>query len=330
MSKFSSTRLQGFEDIIPIEQNEGPNPVAKIDYSNEYKILMDTFRGILHVGEKSRRVYNLTCNILDHNPANYTVWHYRRDVIRDMMNNYVLNKIVGKNIIDEELIFMDKFSNENPKNYQIWYHRRALIEIMNSYEKYQNNDSIKFIIKNELDFCEKVCDIDNKNYHAWAHRQWILKTYNYWDGEIQYVNKMLINDYRNNSAWNQRWFVIHNSNNNNVPMNETLTNELNFTFKSIETIKFNESSWNYLRGLANKYPEIQNNIKEFCSILINDTEYNNHFAVALYADFKEKDNTKESLEESEQLYLHLSIIDPIRKKSWLRKIENIKQKCSNL
>ena len=327
MSTF--TALKGFEDVTPIEQDEGPSPVAKIDYSNEFRILMDTFRGILHIGEKSRRVYNLTGNILDHNPANYTVWHYRRDVIREIMNNYIINKMVGRSIIDEELIFMDKFSNENPKNYQIWHHRRALIEIMNNYEKYQDTDNVNLIIKNELDFCEKVCDIDSKNYHAWAHRQWILKTYNYWDGEIQYVDKMLTNDYRNNSAWNQRWFVIHNSN-SNIPFNEILENELKFTFNSIQTIKFNESSWNYLRGLANKYPEIKNYIKEFCSTLINDTEYNNHFAIALYADFKEQDNTKESLEESEQLYLHLSVIDPIRKKSWIRKVENVKQKCSLL
>jgi protein farnesyltransferase/geranylgeranyltransferase type-1 subunit alpha len=343
MSAFIN-KLKGYEDIIPIEQDEGPNPVARIDYNAEYVILMNTFRGILSIGEKTIRVYYLTERILEHNPANYTVWHYRRDIIRSLMNDYITNQQQQQqlsdiqqqqqqqqqqskdNIIEEEIIFMDKFSTENPKNYQIWYHRRALVEIMITYDMYNNNDSIKFIINKELDFCELVCDTDNKNYHSWAHRQWILKTFNYWDNEIQYINKMIINDSRNNSAWNQRWFVIHNNDiNDNI-----IRNELIYTINSINNIKLNESSWNYLRGLANHHHIIKNDIKEYCNKLVNDTDYNNHFAVALLAALREEDNSKESLEELEQFYHHLAAIDPIRKKVWNKKVEHIRQRLANL
>ena len=36
--------------------------------------LMDLFRGVMRVGDKSSRVLNLTEAILDINAANYTVW----------------------------------------------------------------------------------------------------------------------------------------------------------------------------------------------------------------------------------------------------------------
>lgn len=324
MSEFKN-RLEGFEDIIPIQQDEGPNPVARIDYSSEYVALMNTFRGIVSIGERSRRVYNLIERILDHNAANYTLWHYRRDIIRFLMDEYV-NKtsILSTTNIIEEIIFMDKFSYDNPKNYQIWYHRRALVEIMLSYNIYNNPESIPTIASKELQFCTIVCDTDNKNYHAWSHRQWILKLFNYWDGEIQYIERMLITDCRNNSAWNQRWFVIHNSNVNNEVSHEALLSELKYTTESIRSVKFNESSWNYLRGLANKHDIIKNDITAFCTNLVNDTDFNNHFAIALLADLKEQQKTIESLQESEQLYIHLSVIDPIRKKVWNKRAEQIR------
>ena len=49
---------------------------------------------------------------------------------------------------------------------------------------------------------------DSKNYHAWAHRQWILEEFNLWEGELEFIDHMLLNDLRNNSAWNQRHFVL--------------------------------------------------------------------------------------------------------------------------
>ena len=35
-----------------------------------------------------------------------------------------------------------------------------------------------------------------------------MQTFDLWDGELDYVEKLLQEDHRNNSAWNQRYFVI--------------------------------------------------------------------------------------------------------------------------
>ena len=52
---------------------------------------------------------------------------------------------------------------------------------------------------------------DAKNYHAWGHRQWVLRTFGGWEDELAYVEELLQEDLRNNSAWNQRFYVLQNT-----------------------------------------------------------------------------------------------------------------------
>ena len=42
-------------------------------------------------------------------------------------------------------------------------------------------------------------------------RQWVLLEFALWDGELEYVSRLITEDVRNNSAWNQRYFVITNT-----------------------------------------------------------------------------------------------------------------------
>jgi hypothetical protein len=51
-------------------------------------------------------------------------------------------------------------------------------------------------------------DDDSKNYHAWAHRQVVVACGAAWQQEQLYVQRLLAEDVRNNSAWNQRFFVL--------------------------------------------------------------------------------------------------------------------------
>ena len=45
----------------------------------------------------------------------------------------------------------------------------------------------------------------------YEYRQWVLQEFNLWADEISYINRLLEEDVRNNSAWNQRFFVISNT-----------------------------------------------------------------------------------------------------------------------
>lgn len=65
------------------------------------------------------------------------------------------------------------------------------------------------------------------------------------ENELAYTDKLISEDVRNNSAWNQRYFVLEHTGFSS----EILQQEVMFTMNRIRYVKNNESSWNYLRGI---------------------------------------------------------------------------------
>lgn len=111
------------------------------------------FRAIVARNEKSLRALEITADALNLNPANYTVWQYRRDLIRSLNCD-----------LAQELEYVGNMILENPKNYQVWHHRRVIAEMISDGSK-------------ELELTEKALANDSKNYHAWQHRQWALRKF---------------------------------------------------------------------------------------------------------------------------------------------------------
>lgn len=289
-------------DIVPVPQDSGPNPIAPIQYDSKYTQLMDIFRACLKAGEYSQRVITLTSDLLDLNAANYTVWQYRRQCLINIKAN-----------LEEELNYIDDFADDNPKNYQIWFHRRAIAERVGSPSR-------------EIEFCNKVLDADAKNYHAWAHRQWVLKTYNCWEGELAYVTALIEDDMRNNSAWNQRWFIVHSG--PDEVTKAVLTREVEFTWGWIYCAVYNESAWNYLRGLWRHHQELESTILQSCQDML--TQQGGHsatgtspFLLALLADLREAEGNLDGLVQAKTLFLRLLELDPIRVKYWQRRADRI-------
>lgn len=66
------------------------------------------------------------------------------------------------------------------------------------------------------------------------------------DNELEYVEQLLEEDIRNNSAWNQRYFVISNT---TKFEQHIIDREIDFALKKIDIVKGNESAWNYLQGI---------------------------------------------------------------------------------
>lgn len=65
------------------------------------------------------------------------------------------------------------------------------------------------------------------------------------DNELDYVSQLIEEDIRNNSAWNQRYFVIKHATNFHP---DVITTEIEYTINKIKIVPKNESPWNYLRG----------------------------------------------------------------------------------
>jgi protein farnesyltransferase/geranylgeranyltransferase type-1 subunit alpha len=87
---------------------------------------------------------------------------------------------------------------------------------------------------------------DSKNYHAWSYRQYLIERHGLWEYEIVDVHRLILNDVRNNSAWNQRFFVI--SKGPEPITDEIITREIVYAIGMIHMAPHNESPWAYLRG----------------------------------------------------------------------------------
>ena len=74
------------------------------------------FRAIYQSGEISTRALELTADALDLNPANYTVWHHRRHLLKELNAD-----------IHAELDFCRDIIEQHPKNYQVWYCKMFII-----------------------------------------------------------------------------------------------------------------------------------------------------------------------------------------------------------
>jgi protein farnesyltransferase/geranylgeranyltransferase type-1 subunit alpha len=127
-------------------------------------------------------------------------------------------------LLSAELTLMDELAVQFLKTYQVWHHRRLLVSLTKRPSR-------------ELAVIKRSLEVDSKNYHTWSYRQWLLSSFYgtdkngqeqqneiddadndgqeaaveahvVWNAELDFVDTMLIQDVRNNSAWHHRFFVI--------------------------------------------------------------------------------------------------------------------------
>nr|AZK16210.1 farnesyltransferase/type I geranylgeranyltransferase alpha subunit [Catharanthus roseus] len=246
-----------WSDVTPVPQNDGPKPVVPISYSDEFSETMNYFRAIYFADERSSRALQLTAEAIKHNPGNYTVWQFRRRILEALNAN-----------LQEELEYLGSIAEGNTKNYQIWHHRRWVAEKLGSDAR-----------SKELEFTKKIF-MDAKNYHAWSHRQWVLQALGGWEDELAYCQQLLEEDIFNNSAWNQRYFVLTRS-----PLHGGIEamreSEVSYAVNAIISDPGNESPWRYLRGLYGKDTQSLSKDPQVVSVCLEVLASKSNFVHAL-------------------------------------------------
>ena len=153
----------------------------------------------------------LTALCLKFNPANYTIWWYRRKCLSTLSkqdDNYDGDETVTKGEkkreekatyyslqrIKSDLELASELGGSNPKNYQIWYHRRSLLEYQFEYLRDMNFDPKNCYDEgNEgYDFGDDDCDGgENNNDRGLNNGIQIARN------ELNYISSVLDEDGKN-------------------------------------------------------------------------------------------------------------------------------------
>ena len=121
-----------WDDVVPLAQDDGPQPLCPILYDPDcmcvstppthtsdskamsfYRALMSKDKGSMEVSDRALALTELLVHM---NPANYTVWQSRAQVLIRMASR---GDAYG--CLQKELEFLDRFALINMKNYQVWY-----------------------------------------------------------------------------------------------------------------------------------------------------------------------------------------------------------------
>jgi len=272
-----------WSDIEPIPQYDEKMPkLVNIHYEKEYSDAMDCFRAIVKKNELSERALEITEFLVNYNPAHYYVWKYRQDILLQL-----------KYDLKEELEKMEEAALETMKCYQIWRHRQVLVDAL--------NDPCE-----EMEFLKEVFACDAKNYHTWAYRQWLMSRFNLFDNsELEYIDQLLSEDIRNNSAWNQRMFFFNNR--PGILSDVEAENEINYAIEKIKILPNNKCPWVYLKGIIKlnektllDYP----NIEELC-VQLKDSDQGCIFPLSIFYEISLMKYRKNPTKEGYQALLKL-------------------------
>lgn len=227
-----------FADLQPIPQHDGPEPVAAIAYDEEYMQAMGYLRALMAKEEYSRRVLQVTADVISMNPAHYTAWTYRANCLFEIHAD-----------LKPELGWLEDFAMENLKNFQIWHHRQLILDAYDD-------------ASGELEFVSRMLELDSKNYHVWTYRQWVVRRFGLWKGELQYAVDLIRADVFNNSAWSHRVFVVWGRWEGVVAEDSVALREARYAIECLDIEPQNACPWNYLDWMRKQHPSLLSLISE--------------------------------------------------------------------
>lgn len=157
--------------------------------------------------------------LLSSNPEYYTVWNYRRQVMRHEFSqaglgdsdDAVVDRMLA--LIKSDLQFLIPLLRSFPKCYWIWNYRLWLLD---EAKRLLPRPFTKKLWQEELALVGKMLSLDSRNFHGWDYRRFVVQTLEALSSEetsmapeeFQYANKMIGTNLSNFSAWHYRTKLI--------------------------------------------------------------------------------------------------------------------------
>lgn len=158
--------------------------------------------------------------LLNRNPEYYTVWNYRRQVMRhqfseakDSAEEDVTQPILQ--LIKNDLIFLIPLLRSFPKCYWIWNYRVWLLE---EGRRLLPLPEARQLWQEEFALVGKMLTLDGRNFHGWGYRRLVVETLKQLNSldesmgitekEFEYAKKMIGANLSNFSAWHYRTKLI--------------------------------------------------------------------------------------------------------------------------
>lgn len=172
----------------------------------------------------------MTSKLLTQNPEYYTVWNYRRLIMRHLFDKYRKDNITPRPTLDKtqpskdvaqlistDLGFLFPLLRKFPKCYWIWNYRLWLLEEVS--KLLPGDDSLGFWLQ-ELSLVGKMLNLDSRNFHGWGYRRIVVAalesnqstsekpSQSMTEQEFQYTTRMIEANLSNFSAWHNRSKLI--------------------------------------------------------------------------------------------------------------------------
>ncbi|PWY87670.1 geranylgeranyl transferase type II alpha subunit [Aspergillus heteromorphus CBS 117.55] len=204
--------------------------------------------------------------LLTSNPEYYTVWNYRRQVLRSEFSRAASagsEEATGGQIatlIKDDLMFLIPLLRSFPKCYWIWNYRTWLLD---EAKRLLPVPTARKFWQEELALVGKMLSLDSRNFHGWGYRLFVVETLRELRSEeleekdmtrteFEYAKKMIGANLSNFSAWHYRTKLIQRLLRENSASDEErrkmLDDELDLIHRAL-CDPYDQSLWFYHQNL---------------------------------------------------------------------------------
>ncbi|PWY87273.1 geranylgeranyl transferase type II alpha subunit [Aspergillus sclerotioniger CBS 115572] len=232
----------------------------------KYRELDQSVREKIAEHQYTPEILQKISELLTSNPEYYTVWNYRRQVLRSEFSRAASDgsgetaTAQISTLIKNDLLFLVPLLRSYPKCYWIWNYRTWLLD---EAKRLLPVPVAQKFWQEELALVGKMLSLDSRNFHGWGYRHFVVETLRELKSEEQegkqmtqtefeYAKKMIGANLSNFSAWHYRTKLIQRLLSENAASDEErkkmLDDELDLIHRAL-CDPYDQSLWFYHQNL---------------------------------------------------------------------------------